>query len=317
MPVGLHASSDDFNDEDMVDVFNEATWASTLTSREGDTKTTALTSPIDDKFETPPSTPPKTGRMGMRIDLPGSELPDSFDNDKPELVSVTNRKRSFADCMEPPTPCKSSRETRVHCAGHNRDNLAPATERSDKSFTNLAGHTPPPDEKTWLTFARTGSHSLINFASVSSSTTTASPAWTSPNTSFCSNSVATSFSSNADNTDSTMHPKTVDPLSIGNSTRLFAAHITARDRIGQVQETLVATSAPDNMDIDSEPTVTYTTAVESDVESKRSGELGDKPNSSNDIERLLAERLVSHSPFGKVYTLRRMSHADIAKRLGV
>ena len=317
MPVGLHASSDDFNDEDMVDVFNEATWAPTLTSREEDTKTTAPTSPTDDKFETPPSTPPKTGRIGLGIDSPGSEMPEAFYYDKPELVSVTNRKRSFADCMEPPTPCKSSRETRIHCAGYSRDNLAPATERSDKSFTNLAGNTPPPDEKTWFTFARTGSQSLINFASVSSSITTASPAWTSPNTSFCSTSVATSFGSNADDTNSTMHPKAVEPPSNGNSTRLSVAHTTARFRIGQVQETLVTTSAPDNMDIDSEPTVTCTTAVESDVESKRSGELEDRSNSSNDAERLLAERLSSHSPFSKAYIFRKMSYADIAKRLGV
>ena len=61
----------------MVDIFNEVTRAPILTSREESTsksrRTSAQTSPTDDKFETPPSTPPKTKNIGLGIDALGSK----------------------------------------------------------------------------------------------------------------------------------------------------------------------------------------------------------------------------------------------------
>ena len=294
-----HASSDDFQDEDMVDIFNEVTRGPILTSREEGTSeprgTSAQTSPTDDKFETPPSTPPKTKNIGPGIDALGSRLPDSFNHKRPELVTVTNRKRSIPEPIKPSMPRKVPRDTRSRVA-YNVDHLAPTAKPVDQM--NVAGPTTPLEDNPYFTGALRMDRS---FESISSSMTSATPAWTSRNTSFCADSLATSFSSTTDDTDTTIGASFTMPgssLFSGNSTLQSETNTVAWDKINQAKVS-VAKSVSDHMGVDSESTVTFTTAAASNFESNKSGKVEVKTTSDSDVESLLVERLLSHSPFGK------------------
>lgn len=97
----------------------------------------------------------------------------------------------------------------------------------------------------------------------------------------------------------------------GNSTLQSETSAIAWDKINQAKVS-EGKSVSDHMDIDSESTVTYTTAVEFNVESKKSGSVEVKTTSDSDVDSLLIERLLSHSPFGKAYNLVRISCTNIA-----
>lgn len=184
-----HPSSDDFRDDDMADVLIEMSKRDPLSgSVPGEPQQDGEIMPTDDElFETPPSTPPDSKRnvIGLGIGLEG-QTNDSGrrSSSKPENGIVNNKKRPYSD-SEPMKPPPSRRVSRDRPSGRRE--------------SNCAGPTPPPDSYNFKP------HSFDSI-SVSSSMTSASPAWTSPNTSFCADSLATSFDSTADETDITVRP---------------------------------------------------------------------------------------------------------------
>ena len=290
----------------MADIFDQVSQSPILTSHEKafsrKRRTSAEKSPTNDDFETPPSTPPETKSIASGIDAPGSGMPDFLYCKKPELVPVTNRKRSFSETMKPPLPYKVSRETRSHRAGYNVDHLAPTTKPVNQGLPDLSEPMSPSKAQSHFVDSLNTNRSFENLASVSSSVTTASPARTSPNTSFCGSSLATSFSSTTDDTDATIQASFAKPAISLHSGNSLLADAGAWDRIGEAQISVGMTTY-DHMDVDSESAATYTTAVETNVEPEKLHEVEPRVTSDSDLESHLAERLLSTSPFGKSYLL--------------
>lgn len=195
MAVSGHTSSDDFNDEDMADVLVEL---SRHDKPPDPVQTNHLeksrTMPTDDDvFETPPTTPPLLHKAAVRLGIGFEQIADprgAFPL-KPVPSDINKKKRPYSDAqpMKPPPMRRISRE---------KSNV--------RSNANSAVPTPPPESHGFISRSLDLSRSFDNISSVSSSMTNASPAWTSPNTSFCSESLATSFESTADDTDATVRP---------------------------------------------------------------------------------------------------------------
>lgn len=191
-----HTSSDDFPDVDMVDVIDEISkYHDGLDPvQTNDHKKYEVMLSDDDVFETPPTTRPPSNKagvgLGIGLDKQFSD-PRSFFPPKTELAGITNKKRPCSDAqpMKPPPMRRVSRE---------KPDL--------QSDVNSAVPTPPPDVHGFSSRSLDLSRSFDNISTVSSSMTSASPAWTSPNTSFCSESLATSFESTAEETDTTIRP---------------------------------------------------------------------------------------------------------------
>lgn len=147
----------------------------------------------DEHFETPPTTPPhsKKDAIGLGIGLEGQKnglgrrSPQEFEN-----ATLNNKEATIFDSepMKPPPMRRVSRE-----------------KPSGRSELNDAVPTPPPEIYDIKPRSLSMAHSFDSI-SVSSSMTSASPAWTSPNTSFCADSLATSFDSTTDETDTTVRP---------------------------------------------------------------------------------------------------------------
>lgn len=215
--TALQPSSDDFQEEDMTDVFSEIlktdaapifpiSATSGSVSNPKSRRLSNQTSFTEEKFETPATTPPQLrgGHVGMGIGVEDSA--DDFYRKNPELVPVMNRKRFHPEPMKHPLPRKVSRETRSRDV-YNVDHLAPTTKPSNVSGSAFIMPTPPPNDQPFFTRSFSRNQSAENLTSISSSMTNASSVCTSANTSFTSDSMATSFtSSTGGDTDTTIRP---------------------------------------------------------------------------------------------------------------
>lgn len=222
-----HPSSDDYPDSDMADIMADPDLMDIAyppvptTAVKCKNAASGQTSPADEEFETPPTSPshPTTSNVGLGItkapnepleqpatsldrqpqDSRGSSIwrqqplvnTDVFDKIK-SSVQLTNisRKRPCVESepMKPPPKRFPS---------HERQSL--------QGRIGAAIPTPPPDNHPFMSRSLSSTRSFDDI-SVSSSFTSHSPAWTSPNTSFCADSMATSFDSAVDETDTTMRP---------------------------------------------------------------------------------------------------------------
>jgi hypothetical protein len=290
------------------------------------------TNSTEERLETPHPTPPRLrgGNVGLGIAV--GENTDTFYHKKPDLVPVTNRKRSFPEPMKPPLPRKSSRETRGQRDAYNVDHLAPYIkpdfQKKHNPEPNLkvfqsgnaayAVPTPPPDDQPLLTRSFSRNQSLENLASVSSSMTSASSAWTTPNTSFSSDSMATSFSSSTGGTDTTIRApfdKSTDSYHAGRSAIQSEADSDEWDQFYRAQ-TLQPPQRDSSM---SHPTTHHRPTKPifdwMDIDSKHTS--GDRANNNDtsmapppgpfkqmsptrSLEEQVAGRLHSHSPFGMI-----------------
>ncbi|KAL6722297.1 hypothetical protein ACLMJK_001404 [Lecanora helva] len=203
-------SSDGYPDSEMIDILEDDSLVdvpqlpSHMPTSHEHTLISGNDSPVHEEFKTPPTTPPrlKENKFGLGINLrnnsnTSNEHTSAWSGHVSDFKPVGGKKRSSEDNeqMRPPPTRKVSRET-----------------KNDQVIGQYAAPTPPPEN--FHTLSRSSSSSrLNNSSSVSSSFTSASPAWTSPNTSFCASSLATSFDSSADETDTTIRPSLKQPPS--------------------------------------------------------------------------------------------------------
>ena len=263
-------------------------------------KTSAPASP-EDKFETPPSTPPNAKSVNLETDASNSEHPESFYHREPEVIPISTRKRSFPESMKPPMPRKMSRDTRSHGAAYSIDNLQPSNKHAQQVPRITAVPTPLPENATCFPNSSSTNRSSQNLASMSTSFTSISTAWTSPNTSFHSESVATSFNSDTGGTDSTIRAsfgRSRDSLN-GKLALQSEANVTAWDGVNRAQSLAITDAGCDPMHIDLETNIASRTPVKPSLQSKESlGGVGFEEAESN-FKNLLTERLHSYSPFCK------------------
>ena len=142
--------------------------------------------------------------------------------------------------------------------------------------------------------------SFDNITSISSSMTSNSSTWMSPNTSFSANSLATSFDSSIDGTDR-MRPGFCDTAPRANVSNRPLSGLESHptkwygiEASSGMKERKVATF--DAMDIDSEPTIKRSSPFENEF-----ADLQDKAEAKTAeqiVGKLLAERLRANSPFG-------------------
>ena len=241
---------------------------------------------MDEKFVTPPTTPlwsrqPEAG-LGIRLDEQ-SRVQDHFqptsDARPPDGTTHTSKKRSLpeAEAMRPPPIRKVSRE-----------------KNSAQGEYNYAAPTPHPDPHYFWSRSFTSSRSTDMVPSMTSSFSGTSPTWTSPNTSFCSDSAATSFDSAADETDTTIKP---------------TAPVRPDRRRGQPPTEPKIQSYPQRGD--------QTTSIKDTTTLVPDPSIAAKPdiNPRLDLQSRFRERLETYSPFGKppVNTSILSSYADIVR----
>lgn len=320
-----HPSSDDYQDDDITDVFSDiqhkdakpmslTSTTSHVVPKSRERRISNRTSSTEEKFETPPTTPPRL--MGANIGL-GIGVEDStaaFYDRYSELVPVMSRKRSYPESMKPPLPRKVSREQRSRDV-YNADHLEPTTEPYDSSSSTFIMPTPPLNDQPFFTRPLGRYQSNEHLTSISSSMTSASSAWTTPNTSFGSDSMATSFSSSmGGGTDTTIRPmsdKLWDSHDPKYSAMQSEADSSEWEHFYQAQMTEAprrntttfhpqpldrpTNSGPDAMEIDS-------ASIHAGIASKPS--MPPPPGSRNQLspttslEKEVAARLHTHSPFG-------------------
>ena len=160
-----------------------------------------MDSPVHEEFKTPPTSPPWSNQVDIGLGINLKDRAEAHQESKSGALAhaatldfKSSKKRPLEDLepMPPPPTPKVSRE-----------------KERDQFIPRYAAPTPPPQNYHFLSRSSSSSRSFDNSISVSSSFTSASPAWTSPNTSFCASSVATSFDSNSEDTDTTVRPSIV------------------------------------------------------------------------------------------------------------
>ena len=286
----------------MTDLLDEVVRSRIPTARvvpdTGSRKTSAPASP-EDKFETPPSTPPKAKSVDLDTDASDSGFPASFYHKKPEVLPISTRKRSFPESMKPPMPRKMSRDARNHGAALNIDNLQPDNKPAQLVPRITAVPSPLPENAIPFASSSSTNRSSEDLASMSTSFTSISTAWTSPNTSFQSESMATSFNSDTGGTDPTIRAsfgRSLDSLN-GKVALQSEADVTTWDNINRAQGLAITDVGCDAMDVDLETSIASRTPVKPSLQSKESlGGVGFEAAES-DLKSLLTERLRSYSPF--------------------
>lgn len=348
-----HPSSDDFLDEDMADAFSEAqkdldTSLLSTTNAIPHTRPTARvrrtseqTSSTEERFETPPTIPPRLRGGIVGLGIGANE--DNFYHKKSELVPVTNKKRSYPEPTKPPLPRKTSRETRSQRDAYNVDHLTPTANPDNQKKQNqeldlklfhtgnaaYAVPTPPPGDKPIFSVPR-ANRSFDNLTSVSSSMMSASNAWTTPNTSFSSDSMATSFSSSTGGTETTIRASadtSWDSLLARKSAMQFEADENEWDYIYQAQTikppkinstiSCPTQGAPSNAMSLHKPNKSTIDLIENDSGStiartgkSKEASMAPPPGPfkriypTQSLEEQVADRLDSHSPFGTVTLIK-------------
>ena len=259
-------------------------------------ETSAPASP-EDKFETPPSTPPNARSVDLETDAPGSEFP-AFYHREPESVPTSARKRSFPESMKPPMPRKMPRETCSHGASTSIGHLQPNNKPAQQVYRGTVPYFLPEKSASFTSSSNTD-RSPENLASMSTSFTSVSTPWTSPNTSFHNESMATSFSSDTGATDSTIR------ASFGMSRNTFngklalqsEANDTAWDGFDRPQGLTIRDTGVDPMDIDLETNIASRTLVKPSLQSKESLSGVGVEAADSEFKSQLTERLHLYSPF--------------------
>lgn len=266
-------------------------------------KRSGIMPPDDDVFETPPTTPPPSNTEKQPSDSRAFPPPNT------ELCGINKKKRPCSDVqpMKPPPMRRLSREKfNVH---------------NDR---NTAAPTPPPEAYGFLSRSRDMSGSFDNISTISSSITSASPAWTSPNTSFCTESLATSFDSTAQETDTTIRPLLGQLRSRypSDQSSLWSIGNSKDDRQNRRNVSLSSVvPAPSlllkKLEESIEPAIDVSGATDIDMTytAKASTEAQGKTQTS--IITDLAKRLTSTTPFGISihYMLTLLVNADVCKLL--
>ena len=291
-------SSDDFPDQEVTDLLADVARSPMPTDcalADPRPRTSAPASP-EEKFETPPSTPPNARSVDLVTDAPGSEFPASYYK-KPE-IPISTRKRSFPESMKPPMPRKMSRDTRSHDASNSIGHLQPI----NKPVQQIQRGTVPyflPENATHFTSSSNTDRSSENLASMSTSFTSVSTPWTSPNTSFNSESLATSFSSDTGGTDSTIRASFgMSRASLNGKLALQSeANETAWDGFDRVQGLPITDTGCDPMDIDLETNTASRTLGKDSLQSKESLRGVGLEAAESDFKSQLTERLHLYSPF--------------------
>lgn len=309
-----HPSSDDSHDEDMLDVFDEigkmevsplpslgSSSKNDRNSKEG-TQIWNQDSPIEEEFKTPPTTPPRRNfenaglELGMNEHTVGSKDPGAHVFKTTQIAVAPNIKRSFPEPMKPPLPRKGSREMRNHDVPKIVSKVGPL------SHEDYTAPTPPPEDVLVPSNPGSSSRSLGILTSVSSMTS-ASSAWTSPDTSFSAESLATSFNSTVEGTDGKKR-RSYDDLSVSKCAHNEYNGVEKTsvdkvwDRLGEgPMVSKEYTTPPDgSMDLDSDSTATYIPTTKYGA-TNLVAPVTFKPIQTN-IGDLLADRLKSYPPFG-------------------
>ena len=314
-------SSDDFPDKEVIDLLDEVARSRipTVVSDLRVRKTSAPASP-EDKFETPPSTPPNGKSLDSETDASDSEHTASFYHRKPEVIPISTRKRSFPESMKPPMPRKMSRDLRSHGAAYSIDNLQPNNKPAQQVPRTTAVPNPFPESATSFASSSSTNRSSENLASMSTSFTSVSTAWTSPNTSFHGDSMATSFNSDTSGTDLTLRASF--GRSRGNLNGKLAlqseANMTAWDDVNRAQGLAITDVGCDPMDIDLETNSASRTPVKPSLQPQESLGGAAFEAAESDLKNVLTERLRSYSPFCKkssqFYTYMLIFRSDTAAR---
>ena len=227
-------SSDSYPDSEMVDLMAETDltaiqppYTETIASAASRHGSSDQTSPSEESFETPPSTPSRSRYAGIGLGITntipldpvlmnirtnpnvakvqsrgtGGLPPSSTSNRQPRSATdhsrklgqepSSSKKRPYPESepMKPPATRRVSRE-----------------KRSDQNPVSFAVPTPPPDNYDFMERSMSASRSFDNIPSVSTSFTSHSTAWTSPDVSFHADSMVTSFESTTEDTDTTARP---------------------------------------------------------------------------------------------------------------
>jgi len=294
MAASSHPSSDEFKDDDMADAFVEMSKHDhppnpiPLNYQ----KTSGTTQPDDDCFETAPTTPPPSKRdsVGLGIGL-DEQVRDSrsFSSPKPKLGAIDNKKRpcSGAEPMNPPPMRGISREK--------------CNVQSDLKY---AVPTPHLDGYGSMSRPLDLSRSFDNISSISSSMTSVSPAWTTPNTSFCSDSLAKSLDFTAEETDTTVRPSFGQFRSRYSSDQssLWSVRDSKDGRqTGSNVSLGPALPAPDCLPTRPavvEPNIDASSAMDLDMTDVAMPSMERQGGTSPSMLTNLAKRLISQSPFG-------------------
>lgn len=251
----------------------------------------------EDKFETPPSTPPNARSVDLDTDAPGSEFP-SFYHKEPEGIPISTRKRSFPESMKPPMPRKMSRETRNHGASNSIGHLQQNNKPAQQVYRGAVPYFLPENAASFTSSSSTG-RSSENLASMSTSFTSISTPWTSPNTSFHSESMATSFGSDTGGADPTIRASFgMSRNSLNGKLALQSeANENAWDGFDRAQGLTMTDPDCDPMDIDLETNIASRTLVKPSLQSKETlGGVG-VDAADSDFKSQLSERLHLYTPF--------------------
>ena len=294
-----HFSSDDYPDSEMADILADDSLLdlSNVTAvpiPQGVIPDMEMDSPVHEDFKTPPTSPLRWNQVDTGLDMNLQDWVEAHQESKSSALTQTatfdlksSKKRPLEDLepMPPPPTRKISRE-----------------QKRDQIFPCYPTPTAPAENFHFYSRSSSSSRSFDNSMSVSSSFTSASPAWTSPNTSFCASSVTTSFDSNSEDTDSTVRPSIAPPTFNAKQNVPWYQHVHLAPNKGGID---TETGHIEKL-VDSEsvrPNFEKLTAV--DTNETATGSV--KPSSI--VETQLPHRLISHAPFGtslfKVLSIHR------------
>ena len=286
-----HFPSDGYPDSEMADALKESSFKETLRDSTSDDAsynaqaTSKRESPENEDFYTPPTTPPQTNNS--RIEFKGDARIEARADAKSEnfpFLPVANheffptKKRPCPD-LEPMRPPPTRRVTRE--------------QKTDEKLPTCIAPMPSTENDSFMSRSSNSSHSFDNLSSVSLSFTSASPAWTSPNTSFSSNSLATSFDSTSEETDSAVKPLTAHPHSrqFGDQISLWSGHEITKSHNDENKSRFE--------DLNPYP-------IRSNQVSHAARDAVDSTKiaiqSNQKVESHLLKRLISHTPFGSAAT---------------
>lgn len=316
------SSSDDYPDQEMaellvnIDAMNNSSAIPTPAAyprKAGEAAKLEQSSSSEDTFETPPTTPPLRKRSS--------------------LGPSTDRKRSHPDSMQAPPSRHVSRKTSSEKSAQEVSGSIllrelSQTARTDfkllqsiyQQYSKKADPTLPPDKnstamitKSQYAYPRQPAQSrnpesepakffgsFDNTTSVSSSMTSASSTWTSPNTSFSVRSLATSFDASVDGTDTAVRGSWDNPSRPPLLSHSLSGSESDVAKWYENEASKVSTDKPrapsDPMDLDYEFVVTDKNA--SKAESLYLPRQIEAKTSETVVGALLAGRLQENPPFG-------------------
>ena len=184
-------SSDSYPDSEMVDILADGAFVDLpQTESLGRADVDGLSemeSPTHEKFETPPTTPPRSEEPNANLEHSEHNLQRASSHEKGYTrldithdydYTASGRKRSYPD----PEPMQPPPTRRPSCQ-----------QRDAQGSSSVAAPMPSHNDYELMFRSISSSCSTDNPPSVSTSFSSISTAWTSPNTSFSAESIATSF----------------------------------------------------------------------------------------------------------------------------